>query len=337
MYETIMVPTVRRTEDDVLDPAEGVPAPELLSQPWIDVHNHAHTLSWADRERYALSGCSGMVMVAAGYHWTPYRPVRARDVRYLWDDAINRRAAIERDHLFSAKLGLGIHTGVAIENPDELVAAMADYCEHEAVVAIGETGVTPAQHVSGWRLDDQRAVIREQCSLAARHDLPLLLHTPIRSGHSGRETRSGMGLTGYEKHPGLDTEPVFEAENPGIRALEENLAAASDAGLPEDRIVASHAGPETIPYLMEETDCYASVTLGHQWLLGVTVEDVRAAIETYGPERLMLDTDCANVLRTDPFAVKRAMLDLYRQGIDVPTIRQVVSENPATVFDFTDA
>lgn len=324
------VPTKRPTDEAHLDPTDDTPAPEILNQPWIDVHNHAHTLSWADRERYGLAGCEAMVMVAAGYHWTPYRPARSEDVRFLWDDAINRRAAIAEKHLFDPKLSLGVHTGVRIEDPDPLLDAMADYCDHDHVVAVGETGVTPSQHVASWDLSAQQAVVREQFELADSCGLPAILHTPM----GGSDDGNAGPRPGYEKLTDLDTEPVFEAENLGVAALEMNLEAAADAGLPEHRIVASHASPETVPYLMEETDCYVSFTLGHQWLLGVDVDDVAAAVRTYGPERIMLDTDCANVLRTDPFAVKRAMIDLYHRGIDPAAIRTIVENNPRTVFGF---
>ncbi|MFC4990071.1 TatD family hydrolase [Saliphagus infecundisoli] len=324
-------PTRRPTDAAYGDRETEYPT-ELLNLPWIDVHNHAHTLSWDDRERYALAGCRAMVMVASGYHWTPYKPVRAADVRYLWDDAINRRPAIERDHFVEAKLGLGIHTGVRIENPDELLGAMGDYLELEEVVAVGETGVTPSQHVSRWELDEQRAVVEAQMELAADHDLPVILHTPNQSRDSGRSYRPELGTPGYEKNPGLGQDPVIDGENPALEAVKIDVEAARDAGLAEERVVASHADLDNTAYLMEETDCYLSYTIGHSWLIGVDAEDVADAIEAYGPDRIMVDTDCANVLRTDPFALKRAILELYRYGIDPEAIRTVVLENPRQVF-----
>ena len=324
-------PTRRPTDAAYLDdPPE--PPTDLLTLPWIDVHNHAHTLSWDDRERYALAGCEAMVMVASGYHWTPYKPARADDVRYLWDDAVNRRAAIEREHFFEARLGLGVHTGVRIEDPDELLEAMAGYCDLDEVVAIGETGVTPVQHVEAWDVDEQLAVVQAQMELADTYDLPVILHTPNRSGGSDRSYRPGVGVPGYEKNTGLGAEPVLDGENPALEAVKLNVQAARDAGLPEERIVASHADSNNTPYLMEETDCYLSYTIGHSWLVGVDAGDVADAIERYGPERIMVDTDCANVLRTDPFALKRAVFELYRLGIDEAAIRMVVLENPREVF-----
>jgi predicted metal-dependent TIM-barrel fold hydrolase len=326
-------PTARPTDAAHLD-SDFDPPTELLNLPWIDGHNHAHTLSWDDRERYALSGCAGMVMVSSGYHWTPYKPVRADDVRFLWDDAINRRAAIERNHLFRARLSLGVHTGVRIEDPDALLAAMDGYLDLDEVVAVGETGVTPSQHVEAWDLDEQRAVVEAQMELAASHGLPVILHTPNQASASERPYRPEVNTPGYEKNTGLGAEPVLDTANPALDAVKIDVEAAADAGLPEERIVASHADLNNLAYLMEETDCHVSFTLGQPWFSGITAETVADAIDEYGPERIMVDTDAANVIRSEVFAVKRTILELYQFGIDVDSIRRVVLENPREVYGF---
>jgi len=328
-------PTRRPTDEAYLDDASFDPPTSLLTLPWVDCHNHAHTLSFADRERYAVAGCRSMVMVASGYHWTPYKPVRSEDIRYLWDDVINRKRAIERQHFFETNLALGVHTGVRIEDPDDLLAAMADYCRLDEVVALGETGVTPAQHAEAWALDEQRAVVQAQMELAADHDLPVILHTP-NDIDDGPSYRDGVGLPGFESNVSLAREPVLTGENPALEAVKIDVAAAADAGLPEERIVASHADPNNVDYLLGETDCHISFTVGYPWLTGVDAADVADAIREYGPDRVMMDTDCANILRTDVFSVKKAIFELYRLGIDVDAIRKVVLENPMRVFGLDD-
>ena len=325
-------PTRRPTDEAYLDADQFDPPTSLLNLPWIDGHNHAHTLSWEDRERYSLSGCRAMIMVASGYHWTPYKPVAAEDVQFLWDDVVNRKRAIERDHLFEANLALGIHTGVRIENPDTLLERMAEYSRLDDVVAIGETGVTPAQHAESWDLAEQRAVVQSQMELAAAEDLPVILHTPNVGVDSGPEYRPGLEMPGYESNTSLVRDPVVTGENPALESVQVDVEVAAAAGLPEERIVASHADTNNVEYLMEETDCYLSFTVGYPWLTGISATDVAATIEEYGPDRVMMDTDCANVLKTDVFSVKRSILELYRQGVDEDAIRQVVLENPRDVF-----
>ena len=325
-------PTRRPTDASHLDGVNTAIPRELLNLPWIDPHNHAHTLSWEDRERFALNGCEAMVMVASGIHWTPYRPVRAEDVRYLWDGAIDRLPAIRRDHGFDARLAVGVQTGARVEDPHALLEAMESYLELETVVAVGETGVRPAQRGAPWPVDDQVDVLRSEFALADEHDLPVILHTPNPSGGAGSPYRSGVGTPGYEKLVGIESEPVLDGENPALEAVRLDVRAVGDAGLDEERVVASHADENNLAYLMEETDCRVSLTIGQPWMTGVSAATVAEAIDRYGPERVMVDTDAANVLRSDVSAIKRAILELYRRGIDVDDIRQVVYENPRDVF-----
>ena len=325
-------PTRRPTDASHLDDPEFDPPASLLNLPWVDCHNHAHTLSWDDRERYALSGCRAMVMVASGYHWTPYKPVRADDVRFLWDDLINRRRAIERDHFFETNLALGVHTGVRIEDPEELLDAMHEYCDLDGVVAVGETGITPSQHVERWELDEQRAVVGTQMELADEHDLPVILHTPAARVNTSSHYRSGVGIPGFEINGSLAQEPVITGDDAALEAVKTDVEIAREVGLDEERIVASHADRENAEYLLEETDCRLSFTIGYPWLTGVSAEDVAAVVREYGPERIMVDTDCANVLRTDVFSVKRTILEFYRLGLDEDTIERIVLENPKETF-----
>ena len=324
-------PTARPTDATYLEDGPDPPT-ALLNLPWIDVHNHAHTLSWADRERFALAGCEAMVMVASGHHWTPYKPVRADDVRFLWDQAIDRRATIERNHFYETALAVGIQTGIRVENPDELLEALDDYCGLDEVVAVGEIGLRPSQQVIAWPLEDQRTIVESQMAIAERHDLPVILHTPSELRELDRSYRPEFDVPGYETNRSLAQEPVTESDTPNLEAAKLDVEIALEAGLSEERVVASHADPENVPYLLGETDCFVSFTIGHPWMTGVTAATVADAIDQYGPDRIMLDTDAANVVDSDVLAIKRAIFELYRFGIGEEAIRQVVLENPREVF-----
>jgi len=328
---TAEYPTARPTDADALGAGVRLP-PALVNLPWIDPHNHAHTLSWADRERYELAGCRAMVMIASGSHWTPYRPVRPADVRFLWDDALNRLTTIRRDHFFEARLAVGVQTRIRVADVESLVEAMDRYGALDEVVAVGEIGVTPTQHVHAWSADEQRRLVAQQMAVANRHHLPVILHTPSGTGRDDDRYRTGLNVPGYERNGSLDRAPVIDAEDPALEAVRMDVDAARDAGLPDERLVASHADPNNAPYLFEHTDCYLSYTIGHPWLTGTSARTVADAIEAYGPERIMVDTDCANVLRSDVLAIKRAVFELYRLGVDEDAIRRVVYENAREVF-----
>ncbi len=329
-------PTERPIDAAAVDEADrdSIP-PELANVPWIDVHNHAHTLSWNEREQFTLSGCQGMVMMAAAYYWTPYCPAAPADVRYLWDDALNRLGQIRESHGFDAKLGVGIHAGKRVADYEDLLAVMPEYCALEEVAAVGEIGVIPAQHAERWSLDDQETVMRRQMEIAADHDLPAVAHTPPDIANVERVEvpyRQRGPIPGYELDMSLQQDPVLDGEDVKLAATELDVELKDEAGLADDRLVLSHADGRIAPYVMENTDCYLSFTISYPWLLGTTPRDVVAVVEEYGPDRVLLETDSAGILRGDVFSFKRTMFDLYRLGLDVETIRQVVYENPREVL-----
>jgi len=160
----------------------------------------------------------------------------------------------------------------------------------------------------------------------------VILHTP--NPPDGGESPYGPGVEtpGYEKLAGLESEPVLHGENPALEAVKLDVGAVREAGLAEERVVASHADPNNIEYLLEETECLVSFTIGQPWMTGVSAATVAEAVERYGPERIMVETDAANVLRSDVVAIKRAIFELYRRGIEVDDIRRVVWENPRDAF-----
>lgn len=305
-------------------------SPIVTNLPWVDIHNHAHTLSWDDREKLSLSGCQASIMIGAAYYWAPYRPVRSEDVRFLWDDALARMEQIERAHFFDVSLGIGIHTWSRVEAVDELLAVMPEYCALDEVTAIGEIGITRAQHVDRWELADQRAVVREQMAIARDQDLPVILHTPPTLDEGA--TPGGDELAIYEMDESQLQAPVL-GDDASLEATKIDLECKDEAGLPDEQVVVSHADESMTEYVMDNSECYLSFTIGYPWLTGVTPADVADAIKRYGPDRIMVDSDNAGTIKSDFFAVKRAVFELYRMGIDLQTIKQVVYDTPRDVFD----
>ena len=325
-------PTQRPTDAEYTETEPSIPS-ELTSIPWIDIHNHAHTLSWNEREKFTLSGCESMVMMAAAYYWTPYKPVAPEDVRYLWDDALNRLAQIRQSHLLDAKIGVGIHTGARVNEYERLLESLPEYAALDEVAAIGEIGITEAQHVSGWSLEEQKDVTRRQLEVAADHDLPAILHTPADLEDVDFPDRVHGEIPGYELDLNLQQEPVLTSEYPKREAVEIDVELKDEAGLADDQMVLSHADRKIAPYVLENTDCYLSFTVSYPWLLGVSPRDVAEVVAEYGPDRILVETDSAGVLRSDVFAFKRTILEMYRMGLDIDTIRQVVHENPKNLLD----
>jgi predicted metal-dependent TIM-barrel fold hydrolase len=317
-------PTARETGV----PPETGESPAPVDMPWVDIHQHTQSLTWNDREKFDLSGAEAAVMIAAGYYWSPYRPVEPADVRFLWDDALRRAASFDHRHFYTQYVACAVHTWSRVEEPETLLAALPEYCAHDRVVAVGETGIESTQHTAAWDLDDQRDVVREQFHIAREAGLPVLVHTP----GSDKGALPGWYAHSYEEGNRNFTEPVLDPENAKREAVEIDLALADEAGLADEQVVIDHASPDIAPLVLETTDCYLSFSVSAPWLRGIDPADIAETIETYGPDRIVLDTDLIGAMENDPFAMKRTVFDLLRLGVDREAVRQVVYENPRRVL-----
>ena len=308
-----------------LPPDEPEPGPTAAEAdiPWIDVHQHTGSLAWDDREAFDLSGGRAVVAIAASYYWSPYRPDSADDVRFLWDDAIRRAATFDRTHCYDQYVAVGIHTWSRVAEPEPLLADLREYAALDRVVAIGETGIESTQHTSAWDLAGQREVVREQLRVADETGLPILVHTP----GSSKGGLSPRHASRYEEADASFTDPVLGAD-PKREAIGIDVALADEVGLDHDRIVIDHGSPAVAPDVLEETGCHLAFSVGAPWLRGIDAADVAGVIEEYGPDRVLVDTDLLGAMPSDPFAMRRTILDLLRLGVDPDDVRQVVYDNP---------
>lgn len=316
------------TKRDVGVPPETGESPDPVNVPWIDVHQHTQSLTWNDRERFDLSGCEAAVAIAAGYYWVPYRPVRADDVRFVWDDALRRAAAFDHRHFYDQYVAVGVHTWSRVEDAADALAALPEYCEHDRVVAIGETGIESTHHTVSWPLEEQREVVREQFRVARETELPVLVHTP----GSSKGDVDPRDAHSYEEGNRNFTDPVLPTEGTKREAVEIDLELADEVGLADDRLVIDHADESVREFVLENTDCYLAYSVSAPWLRGVDARDVAGAIEAHGSDRIVVDTDLIGAMRNDPFVMKRTILDLLRLGVPREDVRRVVYENPKRIL-----
>ena len=313
---------------DVGLPPETGDAPEPLDFPLVDIHQHTQSLTWNDREKFDLAGYEAAVMIAAAYYWAPYRPVEADDVRFLWDDALRRAQAFTHRHFYDQYVAVGVHTWARVDDVDELLAVLPDYCEREEVVAIGETGIESTHHTTPWPLDEQVDVVREQMRVARDSDLPILLHTPgsSKGDVDPREVHS------YEEGNRNFTDPLLDPETTKFDAVEMDLELADEVGLPDEQVVVDHAGDPVVDRVLGETDCWLSYSVSAPWLRGVDARDVKRAIDAHRADRVVVDTDLIGAMRNDSFVLKRTAMDMLRLGVSRDDVRKVVYENPKEIL-----
>lgn len=300
--------------------------PRATAVPWIDAHQHTQTLSWNDQHKFSLSGCQAAVMIAANYHWSPYRPVKPEDVRFLWDLAIKWTDYLDANHLFETHVAVAVHTIARVTDAEDLVERMRNYCDLEKVVAIGETGIEPVQYASRWPIEEQRPVVRAQMRVADDAGLPVILHTPTKKSTDDASSERGWGGLGLS-----EPDPAIDYSRPKLEAVEIDVELMDEAGINDERVLVDHADPSIVEFVMESTDCYLGFSVSSP-LKGVTPEDVADAIHTYGPDRIILDSDMMGYRDCDFYCIPRTLGELHRLGVPVADLRTIAYENPKEIL-----
>lgn len=313
------------SSDSIGESTDASSAP-ITNLPWIDSHQHTQTLSWNDQNKFSLSGAQAVVMIAANYHWSPYRPVKPEDVRFLWDLAIKWTDYLTVKHPFDTHVAIAIHTVARITDPEELLAVLPEYCELDEVVAIGETGIEPVQYASRWPVEEQKPVVREQMNVASETGLPVILHTPTKKDTAGASSEQGWGGLGLSK-----PDPAFDYEEPKLEATKMDVELLDESKLDDERVIVDHGDPSIVEYVMENTDCYLGFSVSSP-LKGVTTEDIADAIETYGSDRIILDSDMMGYRECDLFCLPRTIQDLHKMGIPRDQLLDIVFRNPNEVL-----
>lgn len=302
--------------------------PSVTGVPWIDAHQHTQTISWNDQNKLALGGCQAVAMIAYNPHWSPYRPVTPADVRYQWDLAVKWTDYLDANHLFDTYVAVGIHTNAAVQDTEQLCERLPEYCRHDKVVAIGETGVEPVQYGSRWPIDEQKPVVRQQMSIAERVGLPVILHTPTT------KTGAAAGDKGWG---GLDLsrpDPSIDYEQAKIECTKIDVELKDEVGLADRQLIIDHGSPANVDFVMESTDCYLGFSVSSP-LKGVTTEDIADTIRNYGPDRIVVNSDMMGYRRCDFFCLPRTIQDLHKAGISETDLRTVFYDNPAEILGIT--
>ena len=327
--ETNEYPTARPigiASDDIRTESADADVSMPTNIPWIDAHQHTQTLSYNDQQQFALSGCQAVVMIAANYHWSPYRPVTSEDVRFLWDLALKWTDYLGRKHPFETYTAIGIHTVACVEDCEELLSVLPKYCELDEVVAIGETGIEPVQYASHWPVEEQRGIVQQQMQIAHETDVPYILHTPTKKSTDDASSTSGWGGLGLS-----EPDPSFAYEKPKLEAVEIDIELLDRTDLPDEQVIVDHADPSIVPYVMESTDCYLGFSVSSP-LKGVMTSDIAAAIEEYGPDRILVNSDMMGYRECDLLCMARTIQELVILGIPADDVRTVVYENPKTIM-----
>ncbi len=171
---------------------------------------------------------------------------------------------------------------------DGVLALLPRYLAKDGVVAVGEIGYdeqTPAED----------RCFAAQLELAARFELPVLVHTPHRDKKRGTER---------------------------------SLAVVREAGFPESRVLIDHNTEETLPLVLA-TGCWA----GHSIYPKSKMDETRMAalVRRYGSERIIINS-AADWGISDPLKVPKTVAVMRGEGIAEDVIETIVWRNPVEFF-----
>ena len=147
--------------------------------------------------------------------------------------------------------------------------------------------------------DEQTAAedraLRAQIEMAKEFDLPIMIHTPHRDKRAGT----------------LRTMDVLKEHN-----------------FDPTRCVIDHNNEETIREVLDR-GYWVGFSIYPQTKMGS--ERMAVLVETYGPERLIVDSACDWGV-SDPIAVAKTARLMAQRGIGADTIHDVIYKNPLAVY-----
>jgi predicted metal-dependent TIM-barrel fold hydrolase len=296
--------------------------------PFIDTHTHLHSLPYDAWETLGLVGIAAAIICAGNpaYHRELHERVPDLiDLRRYWDIPIRLAAQAEKKHLFKAFVAIGLPPTCRVQNWRQAIEVLRDYLQKPQVVALDEVGLDPVQYQGmEWTPEDQKAVFTEQVKAAREAGLPVILHTPIP------KTRSypTAGLTIPDAISGIPADRYKRS------FLDLDMDIINRIGLDHRRLIIDHADETIIEYVLRETDAYVGTTVGQRKAWRSTDPYFFAhAVERYGSERFMIDSDQGLTSGYDLLAIPRAIHEMRRRGIDEQSIRQVVFDNANEFFN----
>lgn len=246
---------------------------------FIDAHVHANNRSSEDFSRLAAVGCEALVAVAGEEGgFSGYESVL---------DHFARLALVDRPRIENAGLGcqlaLGIHpAGIPARGVDQLLDALEGALHDFGAAAVGEIGL---QDGGG----EEERVLLAQLEIAARADLPVVLHTPRQ---------------GKPKH------------------LARILDLLANSRIAPERVLLDHLNADVLPEA-RRAGCWLGLSVHPAKLSPAEIGEIVAA---EGSEHLVLSTDMGSN-PSYLFGIPAAISAMRDRGLAEQAIGQVARDN----------
>jgi predicted metal-dependent TIM-barrel fold hydrolase len=258
---------------------------------FIDAHLHTDMIEDKQLQKLVMMGMEAAVVPS------PHMFLGQRDadaVLLLWERFLGMETTTAKTLGYELFTSLSVpFFGVNRADTEKCLKRLPDFLENERVVALGEIGLDTATEY-------EKDLFREHLRLAKAHDLPVILHTPIRLAPQG----------------------------PTV--LPQVLDIIKDEGFPVEKCVFDHAGEETLDFRAKTG---GMVGLSICWDKMPPEPAARYVIDH--PEmrdKIIINSELGGE-GNDYFMVPRVILAMRLFGLDKATIDKVCYQNPRDFFD----
>ncbi|MGD0997728.1 MAG: TatD family hydrolase [Thermoleophilia bacterium] len=257
---------------------------------FIDAHLHTDMIEDSQLQKLVMMGMEAAVIPS------PHMFLGSHDadtVLLLWERFLTMEANTAATLGYEAFAALSVpFFGVNHAAAEKCLARLPDFLGHDRVVAMGEIGLDCG---TGFEVD----LFREHLRLAKAHDLPVILHTPIRGAPQGPTvTREIMRIV-------------------------------TEEGFPVERCVFDHAGEETLDFRFSTG---GMVGLSICWDKMPPEAAARCVIDNPDKRHRIIINSELGGQGNDYFMVPRVMLAMRLMGLDKATIDQVCWQTPKDFF-----
>jgi predicted metal-dependent TIM-barrel fold hydrolase len=260
---------------------------------FIDAHLHSDMVEDIQLQKLVMMGMEAAV-VPSPHMFLGNPPV---DTLFrIWDRFVTLEVTTAQTLGYESFASLSVpFIGLGQSDTDKALEALPDLLKHERVVAIGEIGLDTGTEY-------EQDLFREHLRIAKAHDLPVILHTPIRLAPQGATVL-----------------PLI-------------LEIIKEEGYPPERCVFDHAGEATLDFRVS-TGGMAGLSIC--WDKMPPEAAARYVIDN--PEKrakIIINSELGGE-GNDYFTVPRVMLAMRLFGLDRETIDGVCYQNPKRFFQLS--
>jgi predicted metal-dependent TIM-barrel fold hydrolase len=256
---------------------------------YIDTHTHLNELTWVNLEQMYLAGIRTIV---TPIQYDAAHAVSAEIIRETWDYLFDIHIPRAENNLIKAYGLIGISmVSTPKDDPAGLFEILPEYLKRPDVVGIGEIGFEPGSKTCN-DLKFQEELFEKQLLIAKEVGISVVVHVP----------------------------------NPPDRKQEftqRSLALCQKCKIPMEQVVIDHCTGVNIKQVL---DSGAHAAISVQPWRGITPSMAADWVSEYGPDRMMIDSDCSSGW-SDPFAVTKTAAALKQKGVSDEIVERVCWSN----------